>query len=426
MEVCFLCFNNSKKKKIMKIDFNKALNYTLLAYALLLPISRAAVVLLTIFAMLFWILEGNLKQKLQKITECKFIIAILIFIIYSFITLLWVEDRNISHAIEYIRKYWYLLIIIPIYTSMNKKNLIKVIYLFLTGLTISAFLSAGMYFHFWELKEVTPGSYSPFMHHVMLSFFLCFGALLLVILVIDSPPKNRNFFYLLFISFTIISGILFIGIGRTGQVIFIFILLVLLYKHFKNSKKIFIGITLFLIAFLISLYYLNDRFQTRVNLVVNDIEQITKYNKYCNSIGGRVFTWKITEEIIKDHPFIGLGIGDHLEYLRKRITSDQEYSRCGNKNMLHHFHGQYIEIASQSGIIGVLLFLYIFYTLMKVKIPNPLYNDIKLLVLLSFLLFFIVDMPFRRQFSLALFALFSAMVIRFAKIYGNESNKNNI
>jgi O-antigen ligase len=395
---------------INKTKLNNAINYIAIIYAFLLPLSRAGIVLFSGILIILWIFEGNLKIKFQKILKCRFTLSIIVFILFSLLSLIWVEEQNLQEALKYIKKYWYLVVIFPLFTSLKPSYVSKILYAFLAGMTLSMILSWGIYFEWWQIKEVTPDSLSPFMWHVFYSIFLAFSALLSLNFAWHIKEKTLQILYI--ILFILFTSILFMGIGRTGQVIFVIGLFILLIENFDHKIKAAISALVISLVLLGTLYTFNNTFKQRINLVKSDFIQMIEKDQYCNSLGGRVFTWKITYEIVQAHPIIGLGIIDHLDYLKNAMHNDKEFSKCSLKDMISYFHGQYIEIISQTGILGLFLFLSIFYFFMRIKIKNSMLNNIKLLLGVTFLLVFLVDVPFRKQFALALFALISAIIIR--------------
>jgi O-antigen ligase len=394
----------------MRIDFTKAINYTVLLYAFFLPLSRAAIVGLTFFIILFWVLEGNFKEKYKKIANCNFLIALLIFILFSFLSLFWVEKSNLPDAVNYLRKYWYIGVVFPIYTSLYKDNILKVIYLFIAGMSLSVILSWGIYLDLWEIKDVLKKHLSVFMYFVVYSLFLSISALFTISLAKNSKKKTLKYLYS--ILTLLFLGVLFLNISRSGQVIFVITTAILLIRYYTYRKKVLVGSFFVLALLLIGFYSTNNSFKTRVGLVKQDIVEIIDHDNYCTSLGGRAFTWKVASDIVSEHPLIGVGIADHLEYLYNKMQSDKSFSNCHLQNMIKYYHGQYIEILTQMGIIGLILFLSIFYYLVKIRINDKLISDIQIIFVVAFLLFFIVDMPFRRQFCLAVFGLISGIIIR--------------
>lgn len=394
---------------INKIKVNNAINYIAIIYAFLLPLSRASIVLFSAILIVLWIFEGDLKEKFQKILKCRFTLSIIVFIIFSLLSLVWVEEQNLQEALKYIKKYWYLMVIFPLFTSLKPSYIFKVLYAFLAGMSLSMILSWGIYFEWWHIKEVTKDSLSPFMWHVFYSIFLAFSALLSLNFALHTKQKTLKILYIILLI--LFTSILFMGIGRTGQVIFVIGLFILLMENFDHKIKAVVSALVISLVLLGILYTFNNTFKQRIDLVKSDVVQMVETEQYCNSLGGRVFTWQISYEIIQEHPIIGLGIVDHLDYLKNAMKNDERFSECSFKDMIDYFHGQYIEIISQTGIVGLFLFLSIFYFFMRVKIKNRMLNNIKIILGMTFLLVFLVDVPFRKQFALALFALISSLIL---------------
>jgi len=379
-------------------------------YAFILPLSRAGIVAFSALLIILWIVEGGFKEKFSKIVNERFTLSLILFLLFCIFSLFWVEPDNIDLALNYLKKYWYLLVIFPIFTSLKQEYILKLLYAFLLGMTVSMILSWSIYFQWGQIREVTVGSLSPFMYHVFYSIFLAFAALLSLNFAFNSKHK---FLVLLLILLSILFiSILFMGVGRTGQVIFIIGLFILVLQNFTHKIRAVIITLMASVVIFGTLYQFNETFKERTDFVKNDIVQMVEEDEYCNSLGGRIITWKISYEALKEHPIIGIGIADHLEYLKNKMNSDEKFSTCHIKHMIGYFHGQYIEIASQIGILGLLFFLTIFYFLLQVKIENKMINSIKIILIMTFLLVFFVDVPFRKQFALALFALMSAIIIR--------------
>lgn len=89
--------------------------------------------------------------------------------------------------------------------------------------------------------------------------------------------------------------------------------------------------------------------------------------------------------------------------------------------MIVYFHGQYIEVVAQIGLLGLISFLAIFYFLIRIPIKNNIINNIKIILIMTFILVFFVDVPFRKQFSLALFALMSGIILRQRRVENEKS-----
>ena len=72
----------------------------------------------------------------------------------------------------------------------------------------------------------------------------------------------------------------------------------------------------------------------------------------------RIFIWQRTLEMIRDHPIRGVGIGNFkIEYPRYRSVAEREIS--GGRTRIERTHNDFLQIAAETGIIGISAFLWI-------------------------------------------------------------------
>ena len=94
-----------------------------------------------------------------------------------------------------------------------------------------------------------------------------------------------------------------------------------------------------------------------------------------DSVHGRFLIWKITAKMISAHPILGMGFDRYgveygnyqADYFANHPHNDYEIYLAGNVN---HAHNDYLEITSEFGIIGLLLFSTLLFLLLKTKNPK--------------------------------------------------------
>ncbi len=387
----------------------RAIYFTAILFAVLLPLSRAGINIFGATLLLLWIIEGDFKRKFYAVKKQPFLQALAIFLLYQFVALLWTKSDNIQEALSYDFKYIYFLIIPILYTSFDASRYRDLLYAFFVGMTLSALQSLSIYFHIYDFHEVNIESLSPHMWHTIYSIFLAFCAIAALILSLEkSSIMKKTPFIILFI---LTSSALFLGISRTGEGIYLFGLVAVLIALFRvRLSKLLIAIMIVSITISL-LYHFNPRFQKRIMIAQEDITKLLHKDDYCTSLGGRVFTWKIAHEVFQEEPLLGMGTIDHIQYLKGRMNEDKHFSECEIKDMIGYYHAQYIEIVSQTGILGLLLLLYLFYALINTTNHDESIINIKYLFIMVFLLAFFLDVPFRKMFTLALFTLISSIIL---------------
>ena len=387
------------------MKYNQWINYIAVAYAFVLPLSRAGISFFTALIILLWLLEGGYKNKLKMLLDNKVIIAMFIFFVFNFISLFWTDE--ILSTLEYIRRYWYLLPILVLYTSIQKEFIPKILSAFIFGMFISEIIAYGIFFEFWPFNEVTYENPSPFMHHIEYSIFLAFAILVLLNRIFNEDAIKTKVMYIFF--FVTMSGNLFLTAGRTGQLALLVGLFVLAMINFKNKLKAFIIFSLLSTALISVAFNFSATFKNRVLTAGDNLVSVVEDDNYCTSWGGRVGVYIVSKDMITHSPLLGLGITDNVTMFRSLIDTTYPKMKCIQWFM--HMHNQYLEIFTQLGIVGLLLFLNMFYRIAQVKVMDKEYYSIKYTYLTVLGVAFISEVLFHRAFSLVLFSLVIGLLL---------------
>ncbi len=266
----------------------------------------------------------------------------------------------------------------------------------------------------WHFKDAKVYDPSPFMNHLQYSIFLAVAAMILLNRLISSKYSiKEKIFYAFF--FMTVTGNLFLIMGRTGQVAFIFTIFLLFFLHYRLSIKAILMAFFSIIFIFVTAYNQSQTFHNRTKETLHNIEKIIKHD-YNTNLGIRVLFYIVVPKIIKNELFLGVGIGDHHLALQKEINK-QQYSFLDEytKSFIAHQcpHSQYLLILLQLGIIGETLFLlFIFYyykTILKIKDREM--KELGVLFMTIYLLSFLSDAFLLAQFTLTQFFFFSAVFI---------------
>jgi len=403
--------------KDKNLDFSQYINYIALAYAFILPLSRAGISFFTGMLVLLWLLEGNLVDKIKSLAKNKIALALTAFIVFNFISLLWTDD--VMATLGYIRRYWYLLPILVFYTSIQKEFIPKILSAFIFGMFISEIIAYGIFFELWPFNNVTYRNPSPFMHHIEYSIFLAFTALILLGRIFNEKKIKYKFLYIFF--FITISGNLFLTAGRTGQLAFVLGLFVLALISFKNKIKAFF-ISLILTVLIIGIAFnVSQTFHERIIAAKENLASVIDKKDYCTSWGGRVGAWIVSKDIIIESPLIGAGLVNNMHEFHKRIDMNYPEMKCMHESFMH-LHNQYLQIFTQLGIVGFVIFLSIFYQIARLPIKQLEYKNIKYIYLTVLLFAFVSEVIFHRQFSMVLFALVVGLLLAQNRIENEVSS----
>jgi len=378
----------------------------IVAYAFVLPLSRAGVVLISVLLIVLWLLEGHFRRKYFLLSKSKIIMAIALFILYNVISFFWSD--NLNNAFEYVKKYWYFFPMLVIFTSIKKEYIPKTISAFILGMFVSEIIAYGVFFELWHYRKATPQNPTPFMHHIEYSIFLAFTSLVLLGRIFREEAIRYKIFYSIF--FITITGNLFLTAGRTGQLAFILGLFVLAMVTFKNKIKALFIFAVLSVSLLGLAFTWSNTFHDRIITAKRSLVNVAEQGNYCTSWGSRIGAWKVSREIIEDYPIIGIGIDDNMQAFYRLIGSKYPEMICGG-NTLVHMHNQYLQILTQTGLVGLFLFLAIFFYIAKLEIRNKEYKQMKAIYLSVTLFAFVSEVLLHRQFGMALFALIVGILL---------------
>jgi len=298
---------------------------------------------------------------------------------------------------------------IPIlYTSLDKRFIPHVFSAFLGAMFISEIVSYGIFFEIWKYKNISPHDPAPFMSHMAYSTFLAFTSSLLLTKVFLSKNEsltNKIIYGLFFIS---VTTNLFVNGGRTGQVIFIFLIFSLTFIHIKHKLKALFISTLMLVSIFYTAYNFSPNFHARSNAMYSGLYSMIYKNDYTHNGGARASLWITGSHVFKDNFLLGTGIGNAVKdiklYAKELGFSPSKLSHYAD------YHNIFVNYAAQLGVFGLIILLFMFYYLFNLKFKTDEYNSINKMFVISFVLFSFTHNTFHTMSPMLFFALFAGLM----------------
>lgn len=254
----------------------------------------------------------------------------------------------------------------PLYTFWQwwARNVISVFY----GNNLSELLTtSNTWFSYYPDSPPTLRMFSVFPDSHSFALFIIISLIFFIYLLFC---KNKNLWAVIILSLLtlVFSGSR--GIWVSAMVPFGIILLFYIYGYFKNKKysnlihsnKNFIRLftvffLVFLFAFPISSFVLSQSYQgtdvdaslafKRAKTII-DLEEL--------SVKNRMGIWKASFNSILKRPVLGVGIGNYPIILNEDISAAKKGASA---------HNLYLDIASEIGLIGLLVLLLIFWQILK-------------------------------------------------------------
>ena len=343
------------------------MNNLLVLYAFLLPISQSIKAKVFIAILILFILRGDIKRYAKEALSNKVIIAfVYLFLIYIF-GLLWSE--NIKEGLIWIKSIKYGLYLIVFYSFIDGRYIKKVLTAFIMGMLLSELISYGMILGIlpWELSigrfhfYAAPSSIdpSPFLHHIHYGVALSFVVILLAQQIYLS--KKSIFIKMLMSIFVVTaSANIFVTGGRTGYVTFVLLLSTLAIFYLRKWAIVaflFIGLVLG------TAYNQSPVVKLKVEQTLTSVKQLLDSNEpnFNTSIGIRAGMYYYGWQAVKNDLILGVGSGDSMSEIYKQSPKNWA------GRVQPHEHNQFLSTFVKLGLVGLLVFLNIFYQIFKYK-----------------------------------------------------------
>lgn len=370
----------------LRNDKNKLtiwMNNLIVAYMFFIPITASVTSRIFIAIFILFFIRGDIihyvKEAWQNSVLRAFSYLILVYLFW------FVGSDNLKEgwdSFSHIKNALYLFLFLII---IDGRYIDRILGAFIAAMMLSEILSYSMFFGIlpWELsvggqniyQAVVIGDPSPFLNHIHYGVLLAFTVVLLAQKVLYAKEDIRLKIIMLFFTLTASVNIFVTG-GRTGYVTFFPILIFFIfYYHRKWILPSLVGI-----VFFAGIMYQNSiLLQSKMTQTVVEIEKIFQpAADFRSSLGLRVGFWVYSVEVIKDNFLVGVGTGDSMDEVLARVLPKDE----GVKSIAHE-HNQYISIILQFGLIGLLVFLNIFYQIYKYRPKDENLHFIQLAITLA-------------------------------------------
>lgn len=361
--------NLKNKFTLLKESNLSAINSYLLAfYGMFISLSNSVASLLSVLILLIFLFEGDFKNKFSKVKHNSFIYAIVAFVLLHFIGLLWTED--FLWAFKTISREWKLLFIILLMMVAKKEDIFKYLKFFLLGMGISEVVSYAIWFKLIPpFMHATAYNPTPFMKHLSYNIYLAVAISILVYFLIlhKETQYKQKFIMFIFIFIITMTVNMFITGGRSGQVAFLAMIIIMALFLFKKNIKIAFILLIGLFVSFIFAFNMSTIFHNRTTLAINTV---SNFDANLNtSVGIRIALAINSWELIKKNPLLGVGTGDLLREYEK-VNASSQY-----KTPVMHPHNMYLLVLSEFGLVGFSVFLWMFYT--QLKVAFTINDDLK-------------------------------------------------
>lgn len=401
----------------MNTKLQKAYTYLAAAVCVSIPFMTyaKAFVNVTMICLLGILILGFKKDKIIALLNQRYVKMFFVFLI--FVILFSLFNQSFFNDLSETRKIAQTLLLLILFSQVKNKEVL--IYSFIAGTFISTFITdiniINYYLNSFEFL-ISGGAVKDLFitQRLYLGFFIVISIILLLERYGKTSNRKVKYIYLLLFVFFLIS--LFLIASRSAIAIAFLTLTTSIIYNIKNKYRIGFLLTMSIVflAIIFNSKTLSKRFlYSDDSIRPSFIEKIKTHEP-------RYDIWKFSTQIFKEEkPYVfGIGTFRTQELLVSKYQSIPIEKRK-NWFMERNFntHNQYLDILISFGLTGLFVFLF----LLKEIIVLCYKNIYSANLILSLVLFLLIENVFHRQLGSFIFALTLAIAVF---IINSENEKN--
>lgn len=188
-------------------------------------------------------------------------------------------------------------------------------------------------------------------HPMTLGGWLCIFLPLLLIEFFERKLLGK-YYWLAGLAFCICSAALvFNGTRGAWLAVAIVCAVLLIYYMFKSKRNL--AISIIFVALISAVLVNNPKFMQR-------LDTIDDFDKY-QSNTERILMWQSAWNMFKDHPVLGVGLGQYAKNYQQKYISPE-----AKEPQLSHAHNNFMQMLAENGIVGFVGFVIMFgYIILK-------------------------------------------------------------
>jgi O-antigen ligase len=194
------------------------------------------------------------------------------------------------------------------------------------------------------------------MHATYFSMYVALGAAYIVYLFLKAETSVKKYFFA-FVGMVLIAGLVQLS-SRAVLISFALIMNILVPVFWveKAKRTVYIAVALFVTISAVFAFTKNETMNTRV--VVQLERDLTRNDAINNLFEPRALRWASAEKLMLESPLYGHGSGSEVPLLRDVYYEHKLYNSYLNSLNIHN---QYLSMVIKTGVIGLLVFLFVLF-----------------------------------------------------------------
>ena len=340
----------------LAIAAHRTAGWSIAALGLSIPISTAADSILAVVILLgaALALTGSWRRIVSAAIEVPPVTAAAALFAWLLVACLWGSAPQ-QEAFATLGKYLDL-VLIPVFiwaaadVRIRRSALVCFTIAVILNLYVSYSAAAG-------LPGLRSAAYPiGFKASVTHSLIVSLGALLLLLYARETRSAASRI-ALVALAALCAHNVLFVVIGRTGYVVLGLLLAYYVMSFFRGWRAPAAAAAVVL-ALAASAYFASANLQKRVDEIGSDIAQWRPGSRDETSVGQRLEYYRTTLAIVADHPLLGTGTGGFARAYARKVEGTGAHATVNP-------HNDYLMIAAQTGVPGVLLMIALYVTIWR-------------------------------------------------------------
>ena len=322
----------------------------------ILFIQNGVILLAVVF---FW------KRKFKDITVSRTLIAYMVFLLWAGLSIFWAINK---YEAVVIFTHWAICGMFLFLVQNMNINKTVIFLILITTAWIVALIGLGQHFFQLDWVSQSAGSSSTFANiNLTNGYILMTMPLGLALMVFMRQRKRWGIFVALSAAMATILTYIYVAHRKTAMVVIIIIGAYYIVKYLRRLDYAMIALVIVGLLMVGYFHYVNPAL----------------FNS--SSVTYRMQMWQNTAKIIKEHPIVGVGVGNFMVHYDKYATLKINDNKA---------HNDYIQMLCELGIVGIYLaFLVLVYAYQGIFIKRDLYSTVMKAGLWSFLIVAMFNFP---------------------------------
>jgi O-antigen ligase len=371
-------------------------NHLLVIIAFFLPLNRGAITSGFFILIILLLLCKDLFTQIKTVLTNRVILSFIALLLLHTIGITYSDDPHRSS--HYAHEMIFLLYSIIIVIFAEYRFLVRIFSAFILGVFLSELLSYGFIFELLTspIPSLFDGSPiasknepSPFTFHAEYGYILSITSALILQRLLIKTTKIEKIIFILFL--TTITMNVFFNSARTGYILFFISNGTILLFHYKKQilKKLYLILPFILLLITIA-WNSSTNIQREYHETLTSISDITHGN-FHSSLGTRLDFLRMGINALKEsNPLIGFGTDMHgLAVYNQAVKENNTeimnwllYTGQGS-GRIFFIDCEYNSILLQFGIVGLFIYLNLFFQIARFRQQDPALNIIKNMLLVS-------------------------------------------